>query len=155
VTLSFWFLHSLLGLCACCWCDCVLVCVFLLPSLLHFDCKQLCKAWETPVCGDSSQRDCWYKEDIVALKFDLWITWEGLNATLDLRRSPQHGVSIRQTTVKIVVSLVSLFIMITIFLSYLLSYNIAPKFNTHLKGAVKRRVLSLSLYSYQLGFSSH
>jgi hypothetical protein len=151
--LSFWFLRSILGLCACCCYDCVLVCVS--TSILRFDCKQLCKAWETPICGDSSQRDFVYKEDIMALKFDLWITWEGLSATLDQRRSPQRGVGIERTTVKIAMSLVSLFIVITIFLSSLLSYNISPKFNTHLKGAIKRRVLSPSLYSYWLGFSSH
>jgi hypothetical protein len=52
--------------------------------------------------------------------------------------------------VKIDVSLVYLFIAITIFLSSLLPCNIAPKFNTHIKGAIKRRVLSPSLYSYNL-----
>jgi hypothetical protein len=33
----------------------VLLCAFLLPSLLWFDWDHLCKAWETPLCGDSSQ----------------------------------------------------------------------------------------------------
>jgi hypothetical protein len=38
----------------------------------------------------------------VALKFDPWITWEGLSATIDQRRSPQRGVGIGRTIVKIV-----------------------------------------------------
>jgi hypothetical protein len=31
----------------------VLLCAFLLPSLLSFDWDHLCKAWETTICGDS------------------------------------------------------------------------------------------------------
>jgi hypothetical protein len=42
------------------------------------------------------------------LKFDLWITCEGLSATLDRRRSPQRGIGISRTRDKIVVSLVHL-----------------------------------------------
>jgi hypothetical protein len=68
-----------------------------------------------------------------------------LSATLDQRRSPQYGVGIGRTMVKNVVSLVHLLIVITVFLSSLISYSIALKFNTHLKGAIKRRVVSLSL----------
>jgi hypothetical protein len=49
--------------------------------------------------------------------------------------------------VKTTMSLVHLLIVILVFLSSLLSCNIAPKFNTHLKGAIKRRVLSLYLSS--------
>ena len=55
------------------------------------------------------------RKKTVALKFDLWITCEGLSATLDRRSSPQHGVGIGRTMVKLVVSLVYLFIVITIF----------------------------------------
>jgi hypothetical protein len=44
----------------------------------------------------------------MSLKFDFWISWEGLSATLDQRRSPKCGVGIDRTTVKIIVSLVSL-----------------------------------------------
>jgi hypothetical protein len=39
----------------------------------------------------------------MTLKFDIWITCERLSATLDQRRSPQRGVGIGQTTVKITV----------------------------------------------------
>jgi hypothetical protein len=34
------------------------------------------------------------RKKTVVLKFDLWITWEGLSAILDQRRSPQRGVGI-------------------------------------------------------------
>jgi hypothetical protein len=71
-----------------------------------FDCDDLYKVWETPICGDYSQRDIDIRKTIMALMFDLWITWKGLSATLDQRRSPQRGVGIGRTTVKIVVSLV-------------------------------------------------
>ena len=46
----------LLLLCSC-------VCLYSLLTLM-LDCDQLCKAWETPICGDSSQPGTWYKEDI-------------------------------------------------------------------------------------------
>jgi hypothetical protein len=76
------------------------------PPYSGFDCNHLCKAWGTLICEDSSQRDIDIRKTIVALKFDLWITWEGLSATLDQRRSPQRGVGIGRTTVKIAMSLV-------------------------------------------------
>jgi hypothetical protein len=105
VTVSFWFVHSLLCWCAWCRCDCALVCVstpLLTPDLILII---LCKVWETPICGDSSQRDIDIRKIIVALKFDLWITWKRLSATHDQKRSPQRGMGIGWTTVKIVVSL--------------------------------------------------
>jgi hypothetical protein len=40
------------------------------------------------------------RKNIVVLKFDLLITWEGLSATLDQRRSPQRGVGFSRTTGK-------------------------------------------------------
>jgi hypothetical protein len=52
----------------------------------------------------------------VALKFDLWITCEGLSATLDQRRLPQREVGIGRTMVKIVMSLVHLLFAIIIIL---------------------------------------
>jgi hypothetical protein len=76
----------------------VFLCVFLLPFLLYFDCKHLCKAWETPIYGDSSQPGIDIRKTTVVLKFDLWITWDGLSATLDRRWSPQCGVGINRTT---------------------------------------------------------
>jgi hypothetical protein len=84
-------------------CSCVLI---YSPPYSRFDCNHLCKAWGTPICGESWQRDIDIRKTTVALKFDLWITWEGLSATLDQRRSPQHGVGIGQTMVKIAMSLV-------------------------------------------------
>jgi hypothetical protein len=132
-----------------CCCSVVLLCAFLLPSLLRFDYKQLCKAWGTLICGDSSQQDFGIRKIYVILKFDLWITWDGLSATIYQRKSPQRGVGIGRTTVKIIVSLVHLLIAITIFLSYLLSCNIAPKFNTHLNGAIRSRE------EFSLHLSSH
>jgi hypothetical protein len=38
------------------------------------------------------------RKKIVVLKFDRWITREGLSAILDRRRSPQRGVGIGRTT---------------------------------------------------------
>jgi hypothetical protein len=85
---------------------CVLVCV-LSPSLTQILIVLiLCKAWETPTCEDSSQTGWDIRKNTVALKFELWITWEGLSATLDQRRSPQHGVGFSWTMGKIIVSLV-------------------------------------------------
>jgi hypothetical protein len=73
----------------------------LLPSLPRFYCNQLCKTWETPSCGDSSQSDFSIRKIYVALNFDLWITWEGLSSTLDQRMSLHRGVGIGQTIVKL------------------------------------------------------
>jgi hypothetical protein len=39
-----------------------------------FVCNQLCKALETLIYGDSSQRDFDIRKISVTLKFDLWIT---------------------------------------------------------------------------------
>jgi hypothetical protein len=78
---------------------CSCVCLYS-PPYSSFDYNHLCKAWKTPICGDSSQQDIDIRNTIVSLKFDLWITWVGLSATLDQRRSPQRGVGIGRTTVK-------------------------------------------------------
>jgi hypothetical protein len=97
-----------------CVCCCKFVsCVCLdFPLTLVFIRDQLCKAWETPNCGDSSLQGFDIRKKIVVLKFDLLITWEGLSATLIhwdtttwIRQAyyawPNHGI-------KIIVSLVSL-----------------------------------------------
>ena len=42
---------------------CAIVCALYSISYFCFDCDQLCKAWETPICGDSSQLGYWYKEE--------------------------------------------------------------------------------------------
>jgi hypothetical protein len=76
----------------------------------------------------------------VALNPSQVIQRSNLSATLDQRRSQQGGVCIGRTTVKIAASLVHFTIVITVFLSSLLTCNIcniAPKFNTHLKGEIK------------------
>jgi hypothetical protein len=60
------------------------MCVFYLPPLrtLSCDCDRFCKAvrdsnlWRFLKNGNT-----WYNEELW-LKFDLWITWEGLSATL-------------------------------------------------------------------------
>jgi hypothetical protein len=57
------------------------------------------------------------RKKIVVLKVDLWITWEGLSAIPDRRRSPQRGVA--EPRVKITVSLVYLSIVIAFFLRVL------------------------------------
>jgi hypothetical protein len=132
-------------LCACCCCLCSCVRFYYHPSPVFIVIK-LSKAWETPIYGDSSQQDINIRKTIVALKFDLWITWEGLSATIDQRMSPKHGVGISWTTTKIDMSLVHLLIAIIIFLSSLLACNIAHKFNTQLKGAIKWRVPTSSLF---------
>jgi hypothetical protein len=102
MTLSFWFVRSLFCLCVCC-CYVVLLCASLLPPYSRFDCDHLCKAWETPICRDSSQQDTDIRKTTVTLMFDFWVTWEEWSATLDQRRSPQCRVGIDWTTVKIVV----------------------------------------------------
>jgi hypothetical protein len=146
VTLSFCFVRSLFYLCVLLL-RCALACVSTPVFTLVFYSNHLCKVWETPICGDSLQRDIDIRKTDVVLKFDLWITWEELSASLDQRRSPQRGVGIGWTTVKITVCLVHLLIVITILLSPLLTCNIAPKFNTHIKGAIKWRVIFASLLS--------
>jgi hypothetical protein len=55
-----------------------------------------------------------------------------LSATLDQRRSPQHGVGIGRTTLKIVVSLVSL-LAIIVFLSFHIHLEYCSLLNTYLK----------------------
>jgi hypothetical protein len=77
-----------------CPCDLVLVlcgwffllCVYSLPLLCYDSrCNSDSYVWlqETLICGDSLREGYkWYKEDHMALKFYLWITWEGLKATL-------------------------------------------------------------------------
>jgi hypothetical protein len=95
VVLSYNFVTVFLRYCLCisyvCWCDLLLrVCSFSLPYS-SFDCDHFVRLWETPIYGDSSQTGLWYKEENVAIKFDIRITWEGLIVILVRRRTPQHG----------------------------------------------------------------
>jgi hypothetical protein len=109
VSLLCHFVVALSSLQLCLWCcDCALVCV-LTPSLtLSLIVIIYVKPWETPNLWRFLTNGFDIRNTYVALKFDLWITWEGLSATLDQRRSPQQGVGIGWTTIKNVVSLVSL-----------------------------------------------
>jgi hypothetical protein len=118
---------------------CVLVCV-LTPSLTQILIMIiLCKVWETPTCGDSSQTGWDIRKNTVALKFDLWVTWEGLSATLDQSRSSQLGVCFCQTTRKIGMSLVHFSLL---------------RFMSSLVLKLHLRVYFSLLFSSKLGFSS-
>jgi hypothetical protein len=114
---------------------------FYSPPYSKFDCNHLCKVWETPTRGDSSQQDIDNKEDNCGTQ--VWSLdpfrgvecnpWPKEVTTMWSRHWPNHG--------KIVVSLVHFTCATTIFLSSLLTCIIAPKFNTHLKRAINWRVL--------------
>jgi hypothetical protein len=112
------FVVALLSLILCVLLLCyVLMCV-LAPSLtLILIVIILCKAWEASTCGDFSQTCRDIRKNIVALKFDIWVTWDGLSATFDQRRSPQRGVVLGRTPRNIVVSLIHFTLLR--FLSYL------------------------------------
>jgi hypothetical protein len=123
------FLRSCLCISCVCCCGLLLrVCSF---SLLYsgFDCDHLVRLWETPICGDPSQTGLWYKEETMALKFDFWITWEELIATLVRRRTPQRGGRLWPNhEIKIVVSIVPITLLrFFLFLSFsTLTCDIAP-----------------------------
>jgi hypothetical protein len=57
-------LRSLLCFCACVATTVLFVCVFYSLPYSVFDWDHLCKTWENPMCGDSSQTRLSYKEDI-------------------------------------------------------------------------------------------
>jgi hypothetical protein len=101
-------LCSLLCICVCCCCV-VLLCVYctlcLTLVLIVITCVRHERLQHVEI---PHKRDWVIRKTYVALKFDIWITWEGLSETLEQRNSPQRGVDIGWTTVKIVVSLVSL-----------------------------------------------
>jgi hypothetical protein len=99
----------------------------ILYSRSDFDCDHLVRLWETPIGGDSSQTRNWYKEEIVAFKFDLWISWKGLIATLVRRRIPQCGGRLWPNHgIKIIMSSVIYFIMIFLLPKFsILTCNIA------------------------------
>jgi hypothetical protein len=119
----------------------VFLCVFLLPPYSGFGCKHLFKAWETPICGDYSQSGIDIRKTTVILKFDLWITWEGLSATLDRRRSPQRGVGIWPNHGIKSPCLLSIYFIRLSSYWVLIFTCVAPMFDTHFKGAIKWRVL--------------
>jgi hypothetical protein len=59
-----------------------LVCVSIPSLLLCLFEITLCKVWETPKCGDSSQKGNTWDKANRGIQVDLWITWKGLSATL-------------------------------------------------------------------------
>jgi hypothetical protein len=74
-----------------CAADLCLACVTLSHLLLCFSCDKLVRArcsnlWRFLANGRKTIRKI-----AVVLKVDNWITWEGLSAILDRRRSPQRG----------------------------------------------------------------
>jgi hypothetical protein len=71
----------------------VLLCMCFNPSLTLSLIVIICvRPWETPNLWRFLTNMFDVRKTYVALKFDLWITWEGLSAILDQRRSPQRGV---------------------------------------------------------------
>jgi hypothetical protein len=85
---------------------CALMCVFYSLPYSCFDCDQLCKAWETPVCGDSSQLGYWYKEDNSGTQ--VWSSdhLRGVECNPWPKEVNTRGVGIGWTMVKIAMSLV-------------------------------------------------
>jgi hypothetical protein len=136
--------------CVCC-CNFVSCVCFYSHLLLWFIWYQLCKAWETPKCGDSSQ---WEKLEIrkrtVVLKFDRWITWERLSATLihwdATTWSRQAFYAWPNHEIKIVVHLSTLLYCDSILSNTSLHLMYCSKFNTHLVRATKWRSHLLSLF---------
>jgi hypothetical protein len=109
-------LRSLLHICVCC-CYVVLLCAYSIPSLTLDLIVIICVRHERFQFVEIPHNwDIYIRKTIMALKFDLWITWEGLSATLDQRRSPQPGVDIGRTTVTLCL-LSILLIAINVFLS--------------------------------------
>jgi hypothetical protein len=154
VTLSFCFLRSLLVLCACCCCDCALVCVAI-PSLTLVLIEIICVRCERLQFVEiPHKRDYTIRKKTVVLKFDLWITWEGLSATLDQRRSPQRGCRHWPNHgINRFVSLSIYFIAIIVLPSSLLHFNIALSLILTLWEQLSEEVLFLlSLFSFELGF---
>jgi hypothetical protein len=126
----------------------MLLCVFRLPPYSGFDCDKLCKAWETPICGDFAQLGYWYKEDnydtqvwsLDHLRMVECKPWSKEVITTWSRHWPNHGKK-RRVSYQFYLFLL-LYYWVLIF-----TCNIAPKFNTHPKGAIKWRILFSPLFS--------
>jgi hypothetical protein len=119
-------------LCACCWCN-SLSCVHFYSSLtLVFIWDHLCKARETPTCGDSSQRDIAEKRRTVVFKLIFGSLERGWVQPSSVGM-PQRGIGKYSTwpnhEIKIIVSLVFILLRFSIHSLYL--HN-GSKFNTHL-----------------------
>jgi hypothetical protein len=136
----------------------LLVCVLLLqlcscarvvtPSLTSVLIVIICvRSERLQLVENPHKRDQDIRKTYVALKFDLWITWEGLSATLYQRLSPQRGIGIGRTTEKIVVSPVHFTLLWFLsFLVLIFTCDIAPSLIL-----VKSFYL---LFSSKLGFNS-
>jgi hypothetical protein len=140
--------------CVCVVAAIVLLCVYSTPSLTLFFIEITCVRRERLQRVEIPHKWVWViRKTYVALKFDLWITWDGLSATFDQRRSPQRRVDIGRTTVKNRFVL-CLFSLLRLLSSYVLmfTWNISSSLNTHLKRAIKWRVLISLLFTLKLGF---
>jgi hypothetical protein len=93
------FVCSSLHLCACDYCDSS-SCVCLFPSLalVAFVVINIVRVRGSNLWRFLTNGKILLRKKIVVLKVDHWITWEGLSAILDRRRSPQRGVGIGRTT---------------------------------------------------------
>jgi hypothetical protein len=126
----------------------MLLCMFRLPPYSGFDCDKLCKAWETPICGDSAQLGYWYKEDnydthvwsLDHLRMVECKPWSKEVITTWSRHWPNHGKKRR-------VSYQFYLLLLLYYWVLIFTCNIAPKFNTHPKGAIKWRILFSPLFS--------
>jgi hypothetical protein len=107
------------------------VCVILFPLTLVFIWNHLCKVWETPNCGDSSQRDIVEIKRTVVFKLIFgsrergWVQPSSVGMPQRVGKYstwPNHGI-------KIVVSLVFILLWFSLYSSHL---HYCSKFNTHL-----------------------
>ena len=85
-------LCSRLGLCACVCCDLKsCVCCFSSLTLVPFLWSNIVRARGSNLWRLLANGKRLLKKITVVLKVDHWITWEGLGAILDRRRSPPRG----------------------------------------------------------------
>jgi hypothetical protein len=96
-----------------------LLCVLLLSLTLVFIWDHLCKAWETPKCGDSSQRDILKIKRIMVFKLIFGSLERGWAQPSSVG-TPQRGVGKCSTWanhgIKIIVSLVFILMLFSLLL---------------------------------------
>jgi hypothetical protein len=111
-----------------------LLCVLLFPLTLVFIWDHLCKAWETPNYGDSSQRDIVEIKRIMVFKLIFGSFERGWVQPSSIR-TPQRGVGKYSTwpnhRIKIAVSCAFISVRFSLYLHSLHLHN-CSKFNTHL-----------------------
>jgi hypothetical protein len=111
--------------------------------LLCIESDHLCKVWETSTCRDSSQRE-WYKEEQCGTQVSSLDHLRGVECnpwpkevtTTWSRHWANHRIKSLCLMCIYFIAIVCVFIVTLV---------IAPKFDTHLKGAIKWRVLFLSI----------